>query len=219
MEEAWIRKSIQKDVLSPINIAIPFTFSVKQENSVPENPTTEEQFFMLRNIAYKSLSCTCKCVQSTAHSKGSVPTQNTLTGIWALTCLCQVTMKHLSSQPEMGFSVGFLVSAIDGKGIQRVLSFLLHHWWNKFKTWGGLGSSTKTSPWACTERRTGTGRTLEERSGPLACQVRLKPPPALWWCSLSGKMRQNTMTMTWYPKYNEKLEEINLDKNNASFRC
>ena len=184
MQEVWSRKGIKKDALSPISIAIPFAFSEGQENSAPENPTTAEQFCVLRNTGcgLSSLSCTCKWVpehstqQRQRFHPGYINWHVSINLFASSHCGApQLT----TGENEMGYSVGFLVSAIDGKGIQGVLSFPLHHWQNKFKTWGGLGSSPKTSPWACIETRTGLGRITEERGRPLACQVRLKHLPAL----------------------------------------
>lgn len=130
---------MKKDAFSPINIAIPFAFSEKEENSALENPMTEEQFFMPRNIGYglRSLSCTCKCVpeHSTQQSQCSHPGYiNWHMSINLFASSHYEALQLTTRENETGFSVGFLVSAIDGKGIQRVLSFPLHHWQNKFKT-------------------------------------------------------------------------------------
>lgn len=105
---------------------------------------------MLRNAGcgLNSLRCTWKWVPE--HSKQQ--RQCILTSINLFTLSHCGAPQLTTGENEMGFSVDFLVSAIDGKEIEGVLSFPLHHWQNKFKTWGELESSPKTSPWACKEQ-------------------------------------------------------------------
>lgn len=165
----------------------------------------------MQDVALTVLTAHENRYQSTATSKGSVSIQGILTSINLFTSSHHGAPQLTTGEKEMEFSVDFLVSDIDGKGIKGVLSFPLHHWQINLRLEEGLNHPQKHHP-GLTKSRTGLSRTAEERSRPLACQVRLKHPSASVMLQ-SGKMRQK------YLKYGTKMDEINWDKNNAGFRC